>query len=71
MKSLASFLRDESGAVTIDWVTLTAGVLLAGLVVVFAIFLVGASPAVDTMNGTLSGLTFDLDPGTPPSISGN
>jgi hypothetical protein len=31
------FWSDESGAVTIDWVTLTAGILILGIVVVFAV----------------------------------
>ncbi len=32
------FLRnDERGAVTIDWVTLTAGILLLGLMVVYSV----------------------------------
>jgi hypothetical protein len=36
MGRLASFLNDEDGAVTVDWVILTASVVLLGLVV-FAI----------------------------------
>jgi hypothetical protein len=31
------FLNDERGAVTIDWVTLSAGILLFAIVVVFAV----------------------------------
>ena len=32
-----AFLLDEAGAVTIDWVVLTAGVVLLGIVVVFSV----------------------------------
>jgi Flp pilus assembly pilin Flp len=35
MGRFASFLRDEDGAVTVDWVVLTAGVVLLGMVVAF------------------------------------
>jgi len=31
------FARDDSGAVTTDWVTLTAGILLLSLMVVYTI----------------------------------
>ena len=30
-------LSDESGAVTIDWVTLTAGILLLGIMFVYSV----------------------------------
>ena len=30
-------LTDERGAVTIDWVTLTAGILLLGIMVVYSV----------------------------------
>ena len=30
-------LNDERGAVTIDWVTLTAGILLFGIMVVYSV----------------------------------
>jgi hypothetical protein len=31
------FLNDERGAVTTDWVALTAGILLLGIIVVYAV----------------------------------
>lgn len=34
MKSLMSFLSDESGAVTVDWVVLTAALVGLGLAVI-------------------------------------
>ena len=49
MTDFKSFLRDESGAVTIDWVALTAGVLLLAIVVVYAIF----DQGVTTLSGKI------------------
>lgn len=47
------FVGDETGAVSIDWVALTAGVLLLGIVVVYAVFNVGVAPVVLEMNSSL------------------
>ncbi len=33
-RTLTAFLADESGAVTVDWVVLTAGIVGLGLVVI-------------------------------------
>ena len=33
MTKLSAFLQDEAGAVTVDWVVLTAGIVTFGLVV--------------------------------------
>lgn len=44
MSKLASYLKDESGAVTVDWVVLTAAVVGLGLIVFNAI-----RPAVSTL----------------------
>ncbi len=68
MTIFAQFIRDEAGAVTIDWVALTAGVLLLGIAVVYAIFEVGVIDVVDTINTELSGavsnnLDTDFDTG--------
>jgi hypothetical protein len=49
----AKFLIDDAGAVTIDWVALTAGILLLGIMVVYAIFNGGVSDLVDNINHTL------------------
>lgn len=38
MARLSSFLRDECGAVTIDWVALTAGVMVLAIAVVSAVY---------------------------------
>lgn len=34
---MGDFLREESGAVTADWIVLTAGILLLGLVVTYTV----------------------------------
>ena len=38
MPSIRRFLADESGAITIDWVTITAGIVLLGIAVIYVIF---------------------------------
>ena len=53
MTMFTKFLRDESGAVTIDWVALTAGILLLGIVLVYAIFNNGVSNLSSTINSQL------------------
>lgn len=54
MTVFAKFLRDESGAVTIDWVALTAGILLLGIVLVYAIFNNGVANLGSTINSQLT-----------------
>ena len=60
MTIFTKFLSDDTGAVTIDWVALTAGILLLGIMVVYAIFNQGVSGLVKNINATLQGL--DPDP---------
>lgn len=54
MTIFTQFIRDEAGAVTIDWVALTAGVLLLGIATVYFLFENGVSNALTTINNTLS-----------------
>ena len=54
MTMFTKFLRDDSGAVTIDWVALTAGILLLGIVLVYAIFNNGVSNLGTVINSQLS-----------------
>ena len=63
-----SMLRDESGAVTVDWVALTAGILLLGIAVVYAIFREGVAPLVDAIGTTLSDQSTKL--GTVAAVVG-
>ena len=64
MTKFTKFLSDDAGAVTIDWVALTAGILLLGIMVVYAIFNNGVSSLVSNVNSTLSGITTSVDVGT-------
>ena len=57
MTKFSQFLSDDTGAVTIDWVALTAGILLLGIMVVYAIFNNGVSSLVKNINETLGGIT--------------
>jgi hypothetical protein len=64
MTKFEMFLSDDAGAVTIDWVALTAGILLLGIMVVYAIFNNGVSTLVSNVNSTLGGVTTNVDIGT-------
>ena len=57
MTEFKMFLSDDAGAVTIDWVALTAGILLLGIMVVYAIFNNGVSTLVSNVNSTLEGVS--------------
>ena len=70
MTNFTKFLSDDAGAVTIDWVALTAGILLLGIMVVYAIFNNGVKDLVSNVNSTLEGVTTNIDTGTEPSGSG-
>ncbi len=60
MTKFTKFLSDDAGAVTIDWVALTAGVLLLGIIVVYTIFNGGVSSLVSNINSTLTGVTTNV-----------
>ena len=60
MTKLTKFLSDDAGAVTIDWVALTAGILLLGIMVVYAIFNNGVAGLVNDINETLSSVTTNV-----------
>ena len=55
MMKLKKFLKEEDGAVTIDWVALTAGIVLLGMAVVYGIFSSGVDPLVSSINAELLG----------------
>ena len=63
---LKKFLNDEAGAVTIDWVALTAGILLLGIAVVYGIFNTGVSNLATSINSNLS-TGVSVNPGTAPT----
>ena len=66
MTMFTKFLRDESGAVTIDWVALTAGILLLGITLVYAIFNNGVGDLAQNINSNLSAAGANVSTGTPP-----
>jgi Flp pilus assembly pilin Flp len=67
MNKFTKFLTDDTGAITIDWVALTAGILLLGMITVFSIFNNGVSPVASEINSALS--TMDIDvPSTALSL---
>ncbi len=57
MTKFTKFLSDDAGAVTIDWVALTAGILLLGIMVVYAIFNNGVQSLVSNVNSTLEAVS--------------
>ena len=71
MTMFKKFLGDESGAVTIDWVALTAGILLLGIAVVMGVFNSGVQPLVSSINTNLSTASVGdgegIDFGQPPA----
>ena len=67
MSKFLTFLRDESGAVTIDWVALTAGILLLGITLVYAIFNNGVANLSQNINSNLEAAGSNVSTGTPPS----
>ena len=69
MTKFTKFFCDDAGAVTIDWVALTAGVLLFGIMFVYAIFNNGVSGLVLDINSTLSGIYSDVSVGAAPDIN--
>ena len=62
---LNKFWNDEAGAVTIDWVALTAGILLLGIAVVYGIFNSGVSTLATSINDNLS-TAVSVSTGTAP-----
>ncbi|MGD1923452.1 MAG: hypothetical protein ACFB03_04595 [Paracoccaceae bacterium] len=63
---LKKFINDEAGAVTIDWVALTAGILLLGIAVVYGIFEGGVSDLATSINSNLAGaVSVPTDLSTP------
>jgi hypothetical protein len=64
MTNFAKFLSDDAGAVTVDWIALTAGVLIVGIMVIYAIYNTGVSSLVVNVNSQLVGISLVVDIGT-------
>ncbi len=69
MTKFTKFLSDDAGAVTIDWVALTAGILLLGIMVVYAIFNNGVSSLVSNVKSTLEGVSTNVSIGTVENLN--
>ena len=54
MSTLMNFINDEDGAVTIDWVALTAGVVILGIALV-ALLRAPLESLISEISDTLSG----------------
>ena len=59
MKLFTKFKNDESGAVTVDWVVLTAGVVLLAAVAVNAV-----KGQIGTISGVVSTAITDINTGS-------
>ena len=70
VKLLRCFRSDDTGAVTIDWVALGSAILLLGIMSVYAIFNVGVSSLVVSVNSTLAAAESAVDVGPAPALNG-
>jgi len=78
---LRRFGADECGAVAIDWVAITSGILLMGIMVVYSIFGGGVASLTEEINLSLAAVGSDItanytensDSGgsTEPAATGN
>lgn len=64
MTDFTKFLGDDAGAVTVDWVVLTAGVLVMAIIVTQLILQGGIRGLVTNVTLTLEDMTTEVDP--PP-----
>lgn len=62
---ISRFLNDDTGAITVDWVALTAGILLLGIVITFAIYNLGVKSMALTINSELQQIGVDTSIGDP------
>ena len=69
MIKFAAFLSDENGAVTIDWVALTAGILLLGIALIYGVFNSGVSQLATKINSNLVNAGTAVNVGSGPSQS--
>ncbi|HGG05987.1 MAG TPA: hypothetical protein ENK28_11050 [Aliiroseovarius sp.] len=63
MKNFTNFLNDESGAVTVDWVVLTAAIVGLGIAVLTTISssVEDVASAIDTQLNSMTALDTTLD----------
>jgi hypothetical protein len=70
MRRVPGFFGDDAGAITVDWVALTAGILLLGVTVVYSIFNGGVGALTVSISGTLSSAGAGVDVGPAPALNG-
>ena len=66
--SFDEFLTSDDGGVTVDWVGLTAGVLILGVAVIYAVFDNGVSPQVSEINDVMATNWEPIGEPTKPSF---
>ena len=64
-----NFWEDTSGAVTIDWVALAAGVLVVGITVIYALYTDGVGELAKSLNSAMSSVDAGIDTGDTPAQS--
>lgn len=69
MRQIKVFFLDERAAVTVDWVALTAGILLLGIMVIYAIFNNGVSSLVTSIEDTVTDNFVAIDIGTIENLN--
>ena len=55
MAKFTEFFSDDAGAITIDWLVLTAGILLLSIMILYTIFNNGVSTMTSNLNPALAG----------------
>ncbi len=55
MTKFTEFFSDDAGAITIDWLVLSAGIVLMGILVTYALLDNGVETMVENFNPTLEG----------------
>ena len=69
MTKFCEFLCEDAGAITVDWLPLTFGAMISGLIVLFSIFNNGVGPVVEGSEAVLQSVVSALDPGPSPDIN--
>ena len=68
---IRAFAADKSGAVTVDWVALTAAVVVIGIGLVYAVFgsgTDGVAGLVDNLTGELTTASTNIDGAVATSL---
>lgn len=66
---LQKFLNDKSGAVTIDWVALSAAVLMVGIAALYAIYTNDFADLVKSVNSAMDTVGVGVSTGSAPGQS--